>query len=103
MKALVRDLNNDRWEVAHISRYRRCVFFPFGDEKKWHAEAIPYDEFKMLEGTTEAVDPENHLTFKQINYKAWKLAESIRKRDARVRERRLKKELEKVSKRRSKC
>lgn len=95
MKALVRDLNNDRWEVAHISRYRRCVFFPFGDEKKWWSEAIPYDEFKMLEGTTEAVDPENYLTFKQINYKAWKIAEFHRKKDARAIKKRVQKELEK--------
>lgn len=67
MKALVRDLKNDVWEVAEITRIRKCIFFPYGGDVKWWSEAIPYSKYKHLEGTMMSMNKRIFITEKDLN------------------------------------
>lgn len=69
MKALVRDLKNDEWEVAYIVRHRKCIFFPFGDHEKWWSEAVSYKKYSHIEGTTTKLKKAAFLTEKEISWK----------------------------------
>ena len=66
MKALVRDLKNDVWEVAEISRMRKCLYFPYGDDVEWWGEAIPYEKYKHLKGTMMSMNKRIFITEKDL-------------------------------------
>ena len=66
MKALVRDFKNDEWVAVDIVRHRKCIFFPFGDFKKWWSEAVSYKKYSHIEGTTTKLNKAVFLTKKEI-------------------------------------